>query len=152
MMESDQHARARLPRAPMIMLVDDDVDFLDLNAQVLKQAGYRVVCFANRNEAFESLTRERPALIITDLMMESLDTGFTFSRQMREDPKLRDIPIIIVTAVGSQLGFDFRPRTKDDLSAMRADAFFEKPVAPKRLLAKIDELLRPTKPQSEGEQ
>jgi len=134
-------------RQPTIMLVDDDIDFLDLNRHVLERAGYRVVCSVARSEALASLAKEKPDLIITDLMMESLDTGFAFSRQIREDPTFRDIPIIIVTAVGSQLGFDFRPKTQDDLLAMRTDAFFEKPVAAKRLLAKIEELLGPRKPE-----
>ena len=137
------------PRQCMIMLVDDDVDFLDLNKRVLEQAGYRAACFPNREDALNAMAVEKPDLVITDLMMESFDTGFAFSRQIREDARFQNLPIIIVTAVGSQLGLDFRPRTKDDLTAMRADAFFEKPVAPKRLLAKIGELLALRKPGSE---
>ena len=49
--------------------------------------------------------------------------------------------MIIVSAVASQKGFDFQPRTAADLAAMGADAFFDKPVAPQVLLAKVKELL-----------
>ena len=51
------------------------------------------------------------------------------------------VPVIIVTAVSRHLGISFRPRTAEDLSAMNADAYFEKPVNPQALLAKVEELL-----------
>jgi CheY-like chemotaxis protein len=136
-------------RQPLVMLVDDDVDFLDLNRRVLEQAGYRVACFANRDDALKTLSSEPPDLVITDLMMESFDTGFMFARQIREDARFRDLPIVIVTAVGSKLGLDFKPRNADDLAAMHADAFFEKPVPPKRLVAKVGALLAARKPRIE---
>ena len=100
----------------------------------------------NRREALAALEsadgEERPSLVITDLMMKSLDAGFSFARTIRSDPRLSDIPIIIVSAVASQKGFDFRPRTADDLAAMNAEAFFDKPVPPAAFLAKVKELAR----------
>ena len=78
---------------------------------------------------------------ITDLMMASLDAGFSLSSQIRQDPRSAGIPIILVTAAGSQRGFDFRPRTAEDLAAMNVDAFFEKPVSTKALLSKVRELI-----------
>jgi chemosensory pili system protein ChpA (sensor histidine kinase/response regulator) len=127
--------------SPLVMIVDDDLDFLELTKQVLEKGGYRTACFSDPRDAFDSLAAERPDLILTDLMMESLDTGFSFSRQVKEDARFRDIPIVIITAASSQRGFDFRPTTSDDLAAMRVDAFFEKPVDPKPLLKKLEELL-----------
>lgn len=126
---------------PLIVIVDDDIDFLDMNQRVLEKGGYRVACFSDAEEAIRAMAAERPDLIISDLMMESLDTGFAFSRRLREDARFQHIPIMIVTAAGSQRGFDFRPRTAEDLAAMRVDAFLEKPVTPKALLAKVEELL-----------
>ena len=49
--------------------------------------------------------------------------------------------MILVTAAASQRGFDFSPRGREDLAAMNADAFFDKPVAPRPLIAKVQELL-----------
>jgi CheY-like chemotaxis protein len=126
---------------PLIVLVDDDIDFLDLNKRVLEKGGYRAACFSDAEQAIRAMAAEAPRLIISDLMMESLDTGFAFSRRLREDARFKHIPIVIVTAAGSQRGFDFRPRTAEDLAAMRVDAFLEKPVSPKMLLAKVEELL-----------
>jgi len=84
---------------------------------------------------------ETPDLVVTDLMMSSLHAGFSLAQEMAADPRLRHVPVIIVTAIGSQLGLDFNPRSPDDLAAMHAAAFFEKPVEPDALLGAIAELL-----------
>ena len=126
---------------PLILVVDDDVDFLELTRNVLEREGYRVACCAQAREALAKMAEDPPDLIVTDLMMESLDTGFSFSRQIRDDPRFAALPIILVTAAGSARGFDFRPQTTDDLAAMRVDAFLEKPIVPKKFLKKVAELL-----------
>ncbi|MGA2481006.1 MAG: hypothetical protein ABSG63_19860, partial [Spirochaetia bacterium] len=79
--------------------------------------------------------------VVTDLMMSALDSGFTLARALKNDPRLAGIPVIIVSAVSSQKGFDFHPRTAEELEAMGAVAFFDKPVAPLALLSKVKELL-----------
>jgi CheY-like chemotaxis protein len=61
-------------------------------------------------EALERMAREKPRLVITDLMMKALDTGFSFSRQIKFDPRFRDVPIILVTAALSQRGLAIQPR------------------------------------------
>jgi two-component system response regulator AdeR len=129
----------------MIYLVDDDKDFLEMEKAILAHGGYRTRCFSESREALEALGSaagiERPALVVTDLMMKSLDAGFTFARALRSDPRFADIPMIIVSAVARQKGFDFRPRTAEDLAAMNAEAFFDKPVSPAALLARVKELV-----------
>ena len=127
--------------AKLILLVDDDRDFLEQNRQVLAARGYRVECSSDPQEALQTAQRERPDLVVTDLMMKSLDSGFTLARALKGDPALAGIPVILVTAAASQRGFDFNPRTREDLRAMNADAFFDKPVSPLLLIAKIEELL-----------
>jgi CheY-like chemotaxis protein len=80
--------------------------------------------------------------VVTDLMMKALDSGFSFARTLKSDPRFATIPVVIVTAVSSQKGFDFHPKSPADLKAMNADAFFDKPVSPEALLAKVKELLK----------
>ncbi len=123
------------------MLIDDDLDFIEMNRVILESKGYRVVCAQDPKEAWEKMGQEKPSLIITDLMMQSLDSGFSFSRQIKQDPRFRDVPIIILTSVNSMYGFDFHPRSSDELSAMYADAFFEKPISPRLMLQKIEDLI-----------
>ncbi len=134
--------------APCILLVDDDPDFLEINRHILEPAGYRIVCLGDPKQAWEHLANEKPDLIITDLMMSSLDSGFSFSRLVREDPRFENIPIIIATAASSQMGIDFRPHTADDLAAMHVDAYFSKPIPPRKLLEKVKELLGKHPPSS----
>jgi CheY-like chemotaxis protein len=125
----------------LILLVDDDRDFLELNRDVLQRQGYRVECCSDSAQALAVMERERPALVVTDLMMKALDSGFSLAREIKERERFAGIPIIIVTAVGSQRGFDFTPRDQAELQAMKADAFFDKPVSPQALIAKVRELL-----------
>ncbi len=129
------------PQTGPILLVDDDPDFLDMNRSILAARGYRVVCRSDPHAALADLEALGPALVVTDLMMQSLDSGFTLARAIKTDPRFSGTPVIIVSAVSSQKGFDFRPRSAADLAAMHADAFFDKPVAPEALIAKVEELL-----------
>ena len=125
-----------------IMLVDDDPDFLAVYRRVLEASGYRVVCSSDPKDAMEKMVEDRPHIVVTDMMMTSLSSGFHLSRQIKEDPRFGDVAVIIVTAIRCCYAFDFSPRTAEDLEAMHADAYFEKPVAPETLLAKVHELLK----------
>jgi CheY-like chemotaxis protein len=125
----------------LILIVDDDYDFLELNRIVLERAGYRVVTATNPDEAATRVDEARPDLIITDLMMTSVDAGFALSARLRDDPRTSDVPIILSTSVSSQLGLDFRPRSSEDLEKMHVDAYFDKPIDAPALLAKVAELL-----------
>jgi len=127
--------------AKLILLVDDDRDFLEQNRGVLSSRGFRVTCVCDPREALEAIERERPDLVVSDLMMKALDSGFSLARLIKQDPRWAGTPVILVTAVASQRGFDFNPRSREDLIAMNADAFFDKPVAPEALIAKVEELL-----------
>ncbi len=127
--------------APLILLVDDDLDFLEINRHILEPRGYRVACDTDPQAAWQRLQTEKPNLIITDLMMANLDSGFSLARHVTQDPRLADGPIIMATAITSQAGLDFRPRTREDLAAMSIDAYFDKPIPPQKLLDKVAELL-----------
>ncbi len=125
-----------------IVLVDDDRDFLELYRRVLEARGFSTACFSDPQAALDAMGKSRPDLVISDLMMKELDSGFSLARAVKSDPRLSSVPVIIVTAVGSQKGFDFKPRSPEDLAAMNADAFFDKPVSPEALVARVEELLK----------
>ncbi len=128
-----------------IFLVDDDPDFLEMERSMLASQGYAVACFRSPQAALEALRArgpaDPPALIVTDLMMSSLDAGFTFARAVKAEPGCAGVPVIIVSAVSGRKGFDFTPRTAEDLAAMSADAWLDKPVTPAALLGKVKELM-----------
>ena len=127
----------------LIFIVDDDRDFLELQERMLSSQGYRVSSFSSPDAALAALRTDAdlPGLLVTDLMMSALDSGFSLARAMKADPRLARIPVIVVSAVASQKGFDFRPRTEADLAAMNAEAFFDKPVSLQAFLARVKELL-----------
>jgi CheY-like chemotaxis protein len=125
----------------LILIVDDDYDFLEINRLILGRAGYRVVTAAEPKQALLRMAEAKPDLVITDLMMTSLDSGFLFARTLKEDPRYADIPVIIATSVSSALGLDFRPHTDEERAQMHVDAYFDKPLDTTRLLTTIGELL-----------
>ena len=126
---------------PLILIVDDDYDFLEINRMILERAGYRVVTAAEPQQALTKMAKEKPDLVISDLMMTALDSGFSFARSIKEDPRFAGVPVILSTSVSSAMGLDFRPRSAQETAQMNVDAYFDKPLVPAKLLAKIAELL-----------
>ncbi len=126
---------------PVILLVDDDQDFLAIMQHYLEAAGLRVVACRDPQSALEALERTACRLVVTDLMMASLDAGFTLAEKIKQDPRWRGLPIIMATSASSTAGFDFRPRSREDLEHMHADAFYDKALPAERLVETIRELL-----------
>jgi CheY-like chemotaxis protein len=129
-----------------ILVVDDDPDFLEQEQIVLQGMGYEVVTAERSDEALEIADREIPDAFVLDLMMERTDSGARLARQLRRDPRFRRAPIIMLTSVVSEVGFEFRRNPREVLEWLKADAWFDKPApiaelgnALHRLLAHRDE-------------
>lgn len=125
----------------VILIVDDDYDFLEQSRLVLQRAGYRVLTAAEPRQAIALMEDTKPDLVITDLMMTTLDSGFLLARAIKEDERYSDVPVIIATSVSSALGLDFRPRTEEERADMHVDAYLQKPLDNATLLATIEDLL-----------
>jgi CheY-like chemotaxis protein len=125
----------------LILIVDDDYDFLEINRHILEKAGFRVTTAVSPSQAMERVAAETPDLVITDLMMSEVDSGFSFSRRLRDDPRTAAVPIIMSTSVTTALGLDFTPHSAADLASMKIDAYFDKPLDGAALVAKVRELL-----------
>lgn len=83
-------------QAPLILIVDDDLDILDFEAEALEQHGYRVAKASNGEEALQRIAEAEPQLILLDMRMPVMD-GWAFTRAFR-DRYGRRIPIVVVTA------------------------------------------------------
>ena len=122
-----------------ILLIDNDIDFIEMNKAVLQHNGYEVSFAYNSREGYELARLENPDLIVLDLMMEEHDSGFTLAKKLKKDPALKHIPILMLTAVADRTGFKFS-QDKDGYW-MKTDAFIDKPCPPKDLMEKIKETL-----------
>ncbi len=122
-----------------ILLVDDDPDFLEMHKAVLKNHGYEVLTATSSHEGLKKVRTDMPDLIILDLMMEKHDSGFTFTKEIKNDPLFKKIPILIVTAVAEATGYRFS--LEEDGYWMKTDDFIDKPVMPDVLIGKIEKLI-----------
>jgi CheY-like chemotaxis protein len=113
-----------------ILVVDDDDEIRRVLQIVLEKSGHQVVQASHGEEALEQMQRERPALVLLDIMLPRLD-GLEVIRRMRDSAPLRTIPVIAFTALTSQLiekelfelgvrGFMRKPLRLADLKAMIA--------------------------------
>ncbi|MBC7493432.1 MAG: response regulator transcription factor [Flavobacterium sp.] len=117
-----------------ILLVDDEQDILEIVGYNLAQEGYKIVTATNGKEAIAVAKKERPQLIIMDVMMPEMD-GMEACENIRKIPELSDVIITFLTARSedySQVaGFD-----------AGADDYIAKPIKPKLLVSKVKALLR----------
>ena len=130
-----------------ILIIDDDPDVVFALQALLQNEGYEVISAKTGIEGLQRARLDAPDLILLDLMVESHDTGFTVAKTIKSDPVMREIPIIMVSAVREKTGFGFDQQR--DGHWMKTDAFFEKPYNPKVVLAKIQELLTQEKTASQ---
>lgn len=117
-----------------VLIVEDVPDILKLLEATLSFKSYRVVTAQNGQEALEAVQRERPSLVITDIMMPKLD-GFGLVHRLRINPETRGIPVIFLTATYVAL--------EDKAFALNIGVtrFIEKPVNFERFLETVEELL-----------
>jgi len=118
-----------------LLIVEDDPDILKLLHTTLKFKGYRVVTARNGKEGLEAVHKERPAIVIADIMMPKLD-GFGLVHRLRLNPGTRDIPVIFITATY------VTPEDKEFALNIGATRFLQKPVDLEEFEKTISELLR----------
>ncbi|OGD19268.1 MAG: hypothetical protein A2Y70_08645 [Candidatus Aminicenantes bacterium RBG_13_64_14] len=124
-------------RAKRVLIVDDDLDFLEIHSTVLKNRGYEVITAQSSKECLEMLEKVRPDLVVLDVMMEQFDAGFEVSKKIKK--KYRDLPVVLLTSIGIQTGLEFSSNV-DVLEATGADLLLDKPVSPEVFVAEIEKL------------
>ncbi len=126
-----------------ILLVDDEPDILEIIGYNLSSEGYQIITAENGVQAVKKAKKERPHLIILDVMMPEMD-GIEACEQLRKIPELSNTIITFLTARGedySQMaGFD-----------VGADDYITKPIKPKVLTSKVKALLRRIKEEEASE-
>jgi CheY-like chemotaxis protein len=125
-----------MPFAAKVLVVDDDPDFVEYTRIVLESQGYEVRTAATVDLALHLMRQEKPDVALLDVMMSYVLDGLNLTRQIRDDPQLRDIPVIMISAIVSKEEAGVFP-TDEYLSV---DSFLTKPVDPANLLKEVARL------------
>lgn len=125
-----------------ILVVDDELDVRVFMSTLLETSGYRPIVAEDGHHGLEQARKNKPALIIMDVMMPK-ESGIHMYRELKKDPQLQNIPVILVTAL-SRKTFDHSHHVLDEYEGGTVPpptAYFEKPPEADELLAAIREAL-----------
>ena len=118
----------------LIYIVEDDTDIRELESYAMKSSGYEVQSFGESKSFFKACTAEIPQLVILDVMLPDFD-GLSVLEKMRKDAVTKNVPVILVTAKGSEMdkvkGLD-----------MGADDYITKPFGMMEFIARVRAVLR----------
>lgn len=123
-----------MPNKKRILLVEDETDLVEMVKLRLEANGYEVLTAYDGQEALEKARREKPDLIVLDLMLPKID-GYKVCRMLKFDEKYKNIPILMFSARAQ----DSDKKLGEEVGA---DAYVTKPFEPEILLGKIKELLK----------
>lgn len=121
-----------------ILLVDDDPVFVEAAKMVL-ETKYRVITALEGEEGLEKARKQRPDLILLDVIMPGKD-GFQVCKKLKEDPKLASIPVIMLTSF-AQHGRETNIPVSAGLE-LEAEGYMDKPVSPESLLEQVGSMLK----------
>ena len=112
-----------------ILVLDDEKHIVTYLQTLLRGKGYETISALTVDDALETAHREKPDLVILDLMMPKR-TGTDFARKLARDKELKHIPIIVVSALAGR-----------ELAVHKPVAVFDKPIDPDKFIAAVDKAL-----------
>ncbi|MCK5783373.1 MAG: response regulator [Desulfobacterales bacterium] len=119
-----------------ILIVEDEPDVMTYLSAIYEDNGYTTVQATDGIEGFNMAKSEKPDLISLDIAMPN-QTGVRTYREYKQDPDLKDIPVIIITAVGD----DFRRYLAKLKGFQKPEGFMNKPIDENRLLKMVADIL-----------
>ena len=133
-MRAPQEPRAQVvplapTRTPMVMVVDDSLTVRRVTQRLLAREGYRVVTAKDGLDALERLAEERPVILLSDIEMPRMD-GFDLVRNVRADPKLAGLPVVMISSRIAQ-------KHRDYAAELGVDHFLGKPYSEEELLSLV---------------
>jgi two-component system phosphate regulon response regulator PhoB len=124
-----------------ILIVDDEPDIVELLAYNLQQGGFAVATARDGTSALAEVRRQRPDLVLLDLMLPDI-SGTEVCRRIRKEPGTETTPIIMITARGDEIdrvvGFE-----------LGADDYVVKPFSPREMVLRVQAVLRRVRPRGE---
>lgn len=125
-------------KSAKILLIDDDVDFLSSTRDVLESKNYNVFTANEGDEGLKKARELKPDLIILDVIMPAKN-GIAVCDQIKKDPQLGKIPVIMLTSLGQRMADTNISRA--DAMTLEAEDYVEKPVKPTELLKRVSRFL-----------
>ncbi len=128
-----------MTRIPRILLIDDDLDFVEATRTVLESKPYEVIVAYDGDDGLRKAKAESPDLIILDVIMPVKD-GFSTAEQLKKDAELKKIPVIVLTSYAERGG-----ESSISLSGgltMETEDYIDKPVNPEELLRRVEKYLK----------
>ena len=122
----------------LILVVDDDPDLVDMVVTKLEADNYRTAKAYDGVQAWEQIRKEKPAMVIMDVMMPNKD-GYVTCEEIKKDPDFKDIPVVLLTAVVDNL--PTTSYTHHEGRTTPADDFIPKPVDLDKLIDIVQENL-----------
>jgi CheY-like chemotaxis protein len=116
-----------------VLVIDDDPDLGRIVRRVLELEGYDVVLSDDGLRGLAAAQRQRPDVIVLDLMMPVMD-GYQVLSELQADPRTRDVPVVVLSAVALE-------ETKERVEAAGAAAFLTKPFEPRNLFRALSSLI-----------
>lgn len=126
--------------ANKVLMIDDDPEFVEAISNLLDAKGYDVHTASNGKDGVAKAKAENPDIILLDVMMSTKNEGFNVARELHEDPRLQNTPILLMTGIRREMNlpFGFEP----DETWLPVKRVLEKPVKPEVLLSAISENIR----------
>jgi phosphate regulon transcriptional regulator PhoB len=117
-----------------IVIIEDEPDIVEMVRYNFRKAGFEVESFGRGREGLEALRRNPPDLLLLDIMLPDED-GLSICRQLRAEERLRDLPVVFLTARGEEI---------DRIVGLEigADDYVVKPFSPRELVARVKAILR----------
>jgi Lrp/AsnC family transcriptional regulator for asnA, asnC and gidA len=122
---------------PLILIVDDDPDFVEACRMVLTNAGYRVSAAADGEQGVQAMRRQQPDLVILDVMMSGILDGLNATMRIKAELGLARTPILMVSSITSSEYAGMFPTDE----YIPVENFLSKPVSPDQLLSEVQRLL-----------
>ncbi|MFC1902217.1 response regulator [Chloroflexota bacterium] len=128
-----------MERKAKILLVDDDADFVESIKTVLESKPYEVIVAVNGDDGLRKARKENPDLILLDVIMP-IEDGFTAAEQLKKDPQLAKIPVLMLTSYSAKGTDTAIPRSRG--YELEAEDYLEKPISPQDLLSTVGKYLK----------
>jgi two-component system alkaline phosphatase synthesis response regulator PhoP len=134
-MLDSQERRGAMPK---VLVVDDDPDLVETITAFLEAQDYEVIQAYGGIEGLQKVRSEKPDVVVLDVMMPDKD-GFEVCKEMKADPSLSTIPVLLLTAVGSKI-HESRYTLRMGMET-EADDYVDKPVDPEEIATRVKKLL-----------